>query len=787
MEVIQLTAQGDLGAGIDEVDALAGSLSELDKMAQGVSFDLFDDEIREAASIAATGQKAIQTLEDAIRSQGRGAIEAAKQSNSFLDYLKKEAELARKASQETKALTSDIEALSRATAKSRPRDVFAEARRSGLKAPGAGGVHGAVPLPGATVKKVGDEVSRAGQKARSATPDFGALTTQLRDMDGVGLRLGDTLDQIAVFASGPLGAAIGALIAGITIGIVVFDAITESVGRTIERMHELRETSIEAKAVSNAARDLAESSDDVSKKIDDWTFASVGGIRALQAMDIITQSASRGLGEAGLAGSFIRVAADGVLAASAVGHVARAVIDADTPTGAYNAAVQALNDHLIDVEGAAERAAASQINLGNAFNVAAGAAANAASQFSAAARAAASGLANKALIKIGVRRDPLGQKLEAGAKAFFDNLMPDRNKRGGGGGGGKKEIDIIHDLVKARREELGVVRELQRLQEAGTLQEVNQELARAERARLRVADAIRLYAMELETARSAKTRRALEMEIEGLEQEENKLRDNVKILKERRAELEGIAKEIQKIAGALGGTLAGTDKLSKNLDDAEKKIEGIEKLRNEASNNFGLDFAMGLEDALDALDLDPISRMILEMELLGRAIESVGKDSFKMLIEGLAGAGGQMANMFGQMAAGAATTEDLGNAVLSSFGDLAAQIGQFYILQGAAMMFMPGGLGAGLAMVLGGLALQAFGGGLSGAAQGGAPASSRSSGGGGAGARSQLQGQNQGGTVINLNAKFGTTEIQGEVEGMVNDGVEQNRIQAQSTGRRRVG
>lgn len=726
MEVIQLTAQGDLSEGIDEVDALAGSLSELDKMAESFSLDLFEDEIKEAAAAAKAAKTTVLSLDEAIRNQGKAAIDAAKQGNSFLDYLKKEAELARKASRETKELISDLRSLSKASVASRHRDVFAEARSANL-------VQGSVPLPATALKA-------SGAAARGAKRDFGALATQFRDMDGVGLRLGDTIDQLGVALSGGLGAAIAS-------GIALFAAHKAAVSAVIS----VYETYIEKSNMGAKAADrLKTALEDVQVALVESANGTedvndvMGG--ATELLDLMTESLNSD-------SEAWRVFWDTLRDGAAVFGII------NPPLMLMLGVVEALQiaNNLLST---------SNMALAESLRTVAEAAADAASNLKDAATSF------------------IEARIEGFGKVLKDMTSP---KKGGGGGGRKKEIDIIRDLTKARIKELEVVRELRRLQETGTLSEVNRELEKAEKAHLKVADSIRLYAMELETARNPRTRRALQLEIEGLEQEEAKLRDNVKLLKERRDELRGIAEEIENTARALAGTLQATDDLDKSLKEAMGKIEDIENLRNEASNNFGLDFAMGLQEQLDALNLDPISRMALEFELLGRAIDGVVNTSLSMLVEGLANIAGEMFNTFGQMAVGAATTEDLINGILGGFGDLASEIGQFYILQGAAMMFMPGGFGAGLAMMIAGAALQTFGGALSGAASGGAaPSTSASSGGGGVGARAQLQGQNQGGTIIHLSAKFGTTEIQGEVEGMVNDGVQSNRIQAQSTGRRRV-
>ena len=70
------------------------------------------------------------------------------------------------------------------------------------------------------ISKTGERADRTlrkvGKSSKKAGRDVGDLATMFRDMDGVGLRVGDTIDQLSVLMSGPLGLALGGAVIGFT-------------------------------------------------------------------------------------------------------------------------------------------------------------------------------------------------------------------------------------------------------------------------------------------------------------------------------------------------------------------------------------------------------------------------------------------------------------------------------------------------------------------------------------------------------------------------------------------
>lgn len=122
-------------------------------------------------------------------------------------------------------------------------------------------------------------------------------------------------------------------------------------------------------------------------------------------------------------------------------------------------------------------------------------------------------------------------------------------------------------------------------------------------------------------------------------------------------------------------------------------------------------------------ELDALISQLNEIDLVGGRLKStfdeIGFVIGQTLGRGMLDLAGGLASTFGAFAVGQATISDFGDVILGTFGDMAGQLGQFFVKTGLAMMFMPGGVGSGVGLIAGGLALQALGGAMGASASGG--------------------------------------------------------------------
>ena len=500
------------------------------------------------------------------------------------------------------------------------------------------------------LKKVDKTTKKTGKTAKSTQDKLGAMAGMFRDMDGVGGRLGDTLDAVSTVMSGTLGVAIGATVAAI-------GALTLGVKVAIDAVSAFAETNAEASAK------FGQLSSSVSK-----AEVSLG--------EVITRTY-----ELDTAASALSVILDATYGKW---------LKQEAATLKAGNSAERLRDIIASLPGPVGQAALEFVGLGNVANSIAGAfynAANAAAEMrrqialnkmrqsefertekalagddaAASKRATKKRLAKWEKIRGFTSYDMAYQAGVVNTQAEWNALQgtqygpapPPSGKGGGGGGGGgggkvkpPKEIRFDRPSPAGRKQ-----RDMPSGPSfAGVL---------AER-----------WAIEIEAM----------------------------------AEYEKGLEEINKLRIELGQApllpLFGEDEALAKVDYSAEIAE-LEKLQVAMDN---IDLAGG-KAAHQAKKLD-------EMFL------SLGSTIGDTLLDGMTGLAGGIASTMGAFAAHTGTLKDFGDMILDTFGDLAGQLGGFFVKTGAAMLFMPGGVGAGVGLIAGGLALQALGGFLGGKGSG---------------------------------------------------------------------
>ncbi len=152
-----------------------------------------------------------------------------------------------------------------------------------------------------------------------------------------------------------------------------------------------------------------------------------------------------------------------------------------------------------------------------------------------------------------------------------------------------------------------------------------------------------------------------------------------------------------------------------NMEAATTAIEAMQEAFSQGAL-FGGELSPIQQAEADAARLNEQFSITAE-KLKGVSWESkvwgdVLSDVAVMGIEAAQGIGLEVASTLGQFAAGGGTIKEFGDSILDAFGSLAAQLGQFFVATGTAMLFMPGGVGQGLGLIAGGLALGVLGGAL---------------------------------------------------------------------------
>ena len=179
-----------------------------------------------------------------------------------------------------------------------------------------------------------------------------------------------------------------------------------------------------------------------------------------------------------------------------------------------------------------------------------------------------------------------------------------------------------------------------------------------------------------------------------------------------------------------------------------------------------------LKDDLDALDLEQ-EALFQQGFRAGREITLQAKESFMQL-------GGSVAFAMGEMAAGASTLKDFGDAMSDLAGQIAGDFGQLFIRLGAGFILTSPALGAGL--IAAGVGLQVLSGFLSGKGSGNRGGGGGRSSAGGAGrdiareiSRSLRPSGDDGPAVTNIEVVIGGRSIQPEMVAIIDDIARQRR------------
>lgn len=824
VEVVQLKASGDTGEAIDGLDSLSASLSNLDAMAHNFSTDMFRSEIEEAAAAAAVGRKEAQSLEDAIRSQGKAAVEAASKGNTFLDYLRNTEKEAKRADNEVKALIKDLKQLSTQTVKG--QDPFKRAKRSGLKGPGGG-----VPLPGQTIKETAKAVEEAGKRAGTSSVDFDKLATSMRDMDGVGLRLADGVDQLGVLMSGPLGLAIGATILGVGALVLGVKAAIDVVSTYIQTNQ-------------HAATEMASFEASL-----DRTKAAAGGVAVestaltsvLEGLAVLVeQDAGHFLemsaAEARASDESARLQGTVTMLGFALGPLVGVLFSA---TGAANSLANALgaagrNAAFARQQAAFLKAGGEQFEKDfgrlSAGDDAAGKeflkqraedAANAVLEGTLSEDVARERVAGfdkaltSAMNEMETRRIATGDGtggLISGPLTQEGRLsLPKAPGGGGGGGGGKrdpfKEIQASIQAASASNAEL---RAFEKMLATGPINQLRGALTSLDDRYHAITDQIQQYGFVLDQVADKKVAAKIRSQIDDLTAQQGNLEENMKRL--RQAEVDRLSETRQELIDDLG---EGLDKLTPKMVNLIRQLKALPefgRVKAQLDQAARIDeiARQGTDTIRDRITqiMDRISRLkILMQSAVDNGLDDVAEATKKKLSE----AQRQLSEF--QAAAKQAEVQESNEAIKASFQQLAddagTSLGQLVASTGEAGRGMQQNMAAAtdviipffvglasayiaaaelnpFALFAATFALKALAGAASTAFSGGSSARTSSSG-RGAGSRRQLSSQGEQTTVINLDARFGTKQIQAEVEGMVSTGAQRGRVRVQPTGRRRVG
>jgi len=179
-----------------------------------------------------------------------------------------------------------------------------------------------------------------------------------------------------------------------------------------------------------------------------------------------------------------------------------------------------------------------------------------------------------------------------------------------------------------------------------------------------------------------------------------------------------------------------------------------------------------LKDDLDALDQEQ-EALFQQGFRAGREITLQAKESFMQL-------GGSVAFAMGEMAAGASTLKDFGDAMSDLAGQIAGDFGQLFIRLGAGFILTSPALGAGL--IAAGVGLQVLSGFLSGKGSGNRGGGGGRSSAGGAGrdiareiSRSLRPSGDDGPAVTNIEVVIGGRSIQPEMVSIIDDIARQRR------------
>jgi hypothetical protein len=187
-------------------------------------------------------------------------------------------------------------------------------------------------------------INKTGSESKKAAPDLEDMASKFRAMGSSGTLAGDSLERLSVV----MGSKLGMVIGGVTLGLAAiggavklasasFTALSEAIGRTIERKRELADWDREARAVVDTADRLAKSQSELGQTWDEFAFAATGGQRAIEALAIATERLTQ-VAELNFAvlqtgvGSAVRGASTLVLLADSVDEVAAAMSAAVDPT-----------------------------------------------------------------------------------------------------------------------------------------------------------------------------------------------------------------------------------------------------------------------------------------------------------------------------------------------------------------------------------------------------------------------------------------------------------------------
>lgn len=195
---------------------------------------------RLAAALIDTGKgarKAASGFRAMDKAQARQAATSATQANALQHLISINAQLTRQTLENAAAMREQAAASRKAAAE-------AVKARSKMGAPLTPKTAPTSKSPaGGKGKERLNYMERQRKAARALVSDVGDATTMFRDMDGAGLRLGDTLDQMAVIMSGPLGIGIASVVLGLGGAIATAKFLTAGLQKTIQKSEELTERS----------------------------------------------------------------------------------------------------------------------------------------------------------------------------------------------------------------------------------------------------------------------------------------------------------------------------------------------------------------------------------------------------------------------------------------------------------------------------------------------------------------------------------------------------------------
>ena len=287
-------------------------------------------------------------------------------------------------------------------------------------------------------------IKKTTREAKKAGPDLEDMASKFRAMGSSGTAAGDSLERLSVV----MGSKLGMVIGGVTIGLeaiggavklasLSFNALSESISRTIERKRELADWNREARAVVETADRLAKAKEGLGLALDDFAFSATGGQKSLEALAIATETLTAVNKEVYNAlepvmGSLLRVASNAVLLVDGVDDIGKAMAAAVDPTKSLEEQSRALWTGLsmvLDIVGDTSPV----YSMGGAFDSLASSAFNAADGIAGAARELAAGFTGRVSGFLGAVAAPF-----VGAAK--------KKKTGGGGGGGGRGLRIKYKM-----------------------------------------------------------------------------------------------------------------------------------------------------------------------------------------------------------------------------------------------------------------------------------------------------------------------------------------------------